>query len=278
MGKPLKWSFCLGAPLVACLLATGTPAREKAPPARKTHSLRRGLVLLDDRAAYAVNPEGGIDALDLQTGKLLWATPKGSYWPLAIQGNLLLARRRDPGKRNVIRISSLDLTQKGKVVKESAPIEFPAAWVGPDWNDPVSRYIGGAPPPPLPPGPQFRYEARLDGGKLLMAWEASWEGGPFVPGPRQEKKGVVEVSLAGGGVRLLPSDRKLAPVKEPKEIVVGQRKVLVGDVMTRTEPGKGIIATRVIPVLHAIDTRSGKEAWRRPLRGGSTTTINYLAP
>jgi hypothetical protein len=278
MGRLLKGSFCLGAALVACLLAAGTPAQEKAPPARQTHSLRAGLVLLDDRAAYAVNPEGGIDVVDLQTGKLLWSTQKGSYWPLAVQGNLLLARRREPGKRNVIRVSSLDLTQKGKVVKESGPIEFPAAWVGPGWNDPVSRYIGGAPPRPIPPGPQVRYEVRLGGGKLLMTWEASWEAGLLPPGIRQEHKGLVEVSLAGGGVRLLPSDRKLAPVKEPKDIVVGQRKLLILDVMTRTEPGKGIITTRIVPVLHAIDTRSGKEAWRRPLRGGSTTTVNYLAP
>jgi hypothetical protein len=286
MGQSINSLLILGALLAGSVVATPTQAQEGEAGPAKVQSFRAGLVLLDGEAAYAVNPSGGIDALDLQTGKLRWSTAPakgkdepggpnvlaqaGCYWPLAVDGRVLVVRERHPDRQKwkLARLVFLDLSQKGKVVKRFEPAEFPVAW----WNDPVFQSIGGAAPRPLPPPPVFRSETHIESGRLLLAWES----GSALPAAKQEtKRGVIEVDLKSGQVRALPSEKKLT---EPTEIVLGERRFTVTDATTLSKGGPGISSTSTFPILQAIDTQTGKSAWQHTLRGGSTVTVNYLAP
>ena len=286
MGKSTKWLFGLGALLGICFLASPIVAQEKrdAPPMVQK-SLRAGLVLLDEKTAYAVSPTGAMDAVDLQTGKVLWTvTPPrapdtnasgfehhGCYWPMAVDGRRLVVRERDSDmhKWKTIRILVLDLNQKGKVVKQF-DAELPGVW----WNDPIRHIAGGARLPP-PPVPVFRSESRIEDGKLFVAWESeSW----WMDRPEKEIKkgesGLIEVDLQSGKVRQRKSDKKTT---EPTQIVVGERKLTVIDVTTESRSGP-VTSSSTLPRLQAIDTKTGKVVWQRLLRGGWTFGANGLAP
>ncbi|MFO0969615.1 MAG: hypothetical protein U0793_28990 [Gemmataceae bacterium] len=280
--------------MVAAPLAAND--KESTPP-KAQKSLRAGLVLVDAKTAYLVNPLGGVDALDLQTGKVLWtaAPPKAEdaktgpsvfaqecFWPMAVTGRLLVVRERNPApeKSNTVRIVLVDLDHDGAIVKRFPPTEVPVAW----WNDHVVRSSGGAAPKPLPPAPVFRSESRIESGRLFIAWESVI---PIPATKTAKKSGVIEVDLESGKVRDATADKKHAEINEPEGIVVGERKLLVvdddgsaPDVPKLKEPPKvsGVSTTTIVPMLRAIDLRTGKVAWQRVLRGGSTVTINSLAP
>jgi hypothetical protein len=242
--------------------------KNKEGPA-KVQQLRGGLALFDGKVVYVVNPGGGIDARDVETGQVLWTTEKKLYWPLAVHGRLLVVRERDPQKANLVRLVFLDLDQKGKVVKQCEPVEFPAVW----WNDPISHYIGGA-PKPTPLVPVFHSENRIENGKLMIAWETGWIMG-LAKDATQVKKGLFAVDLESGKVQVLQAEKSFV---EPKEIVVGERKFTVIDVTTQSNPNVGINITSTVPKLLATDTKTGKVAWECVLRGGLTKTVNFLAP
>jgi hypothetical protein len=193
---------------------------------------------------------------------------------LTIHGNLLVTRERG-AKPNVVHITVLDLAQKGKVMKKSDAIEFPA-WVTIDWQDATFEHVGGAKrnPPAFRGATTLRREVRIEKGKVLFAWEA--DGQPRAD-EGKAKSGIAEMDLETGKVRMLPADKKLTELKELKEIVVGDRKFTVADI-TKRSGTRGISTTSTVPTLQAFNTNTNKLAWQRTLRGGSTTTVNQFAP
>ena len=242
----------------------------------KVQTLRGGHALFDEEAVYFVNPEAGIEAVNLKTGKSLWKTEKGSYWPLALADRRLVTREPNPKHANVIHIAILDLDQKGKLVKKSQPVELPAGATF-DWQTPHHRLVGGGKPRDEVrlPSPTARFETRIEDGKLLITWEAPIRNSE---GETETRSGATEVDLNSGAVRVVPGDKKLlAEQKAPPTIVIGKRTFDIIDITTQT--GKGASMTTVtVPTLRAIDTVSGKIAWTRTLRGGLTTTGNRFAP
>src|SRR5436309_799749 len=49
----------------------------------------------DDKVIYTVNNNGGIDALELASGKVRWSTPENDrrfYYPIAVVGERLITR------------------------------------------------------------------------------------------------------------------------------------------------------------------------------------------
>jgi hypothetical protein len=115
-------------------------------------SLRDSVIVDPQRAvAYVAAPAGGIEALDLSTGRPAW-TAANAAMPLAINGRLILTRGQEakPGARMPLVV----LDDTGRVVREAAA--------------------------PLPDGvralvddnamQRFRATARADGDSFVVTW------------------------------------------------------------------------------------------------------------
>jgi hypothetical protein len=130
---------------------------------------------------YVANASGGIDAIRLKDGTLLWSTREASR-PLIAYGNRLAALR---GNRVVV----LDVTQKGKKVFQSA--ELPLA--------------GGA-LTPQPGSVLLSVSAWLSRGDLVVKWVGAGyiHGGvtyerPAIEDMIRRARGVVRVGLGPRG-------------------------------------------------------------------------------
>jgi len=114
--------------------------------------LERGVVLdVDRRVAYAMAQAGGIEALDLASGRLLWSTTAGAR-PLALAGPWLLAQIENREGR--LRLAVLDVTARGRPVRELL----------------VPLPEGAAAPIDEPAGVEFRLTAASDGSTVELHW------------------------------------------------------------------------------------------------------------
>jgi hypothetical protein len=169
-------------------------------PAVGSVPLPAGLTDAARRTGFSGNAFGGIDAVDLTTGELLWRNNEAGR-PLLIDGGRLYAQAGT--RRNRLRVLAFDLARRGECVFESDPVVFPG-WV----------VTGEA------PGRSFRAGWRLEDGRLLLDWEAeAWsDGGGRSPGLafplRKHAAGLVRIDLDGGPVELLPAVRLTAHAKE----------------------------------------------------------------
>jgi len=77
----------------------------------------------DDKGevGYLANPKGGVDAVDLKSGKLLWHSDEASF-PLIVHKDRLLAQESHDA--DPIRIVALDVANKGKRVMASDAIQL----------------------------------------------------------------------------------------------------------------------------------------------------------
>jgi hypothetical protein len=167
-------------------------------------SLPGGVADPEGKTGYLANPQGGIDAVDLARGKLLWDTKAGSTL-LAFADNRLIAQAGVEGKGNQIRLVVLDTTNKGKLLLASKPVVFPE-WVS----------VG------VTHGRSFSAGARIIKNNLLLTWEArAWYAGGARPTPQIEKaarrhaSGVAQIDLKNGRVEMLSRD-KVPPTPGPK--------------------------------------------------------------
>src|SRR5262249_14500884 len=138
---------------------------------------------------------GGIDAVDLQTGKLLWTTNAASR-PLLVGGDQVVALAKVEGQKNTVRVVVLDASPKarGKFVRGSQPIEL-SEWL-------ISR---------VP-------EIQMDKGDLLLRWQATQYvfRGKF--GAGQVVHGhLARINLATGRVDRL-AEKDLPAPKLPQEL------------------------------------------------------------
>jgi outer membrane protein assembly factor BamB len=125
----------LGRILVVSLLVAvvnGTRAAD-ADPGVSVRSIPGGVVDATGQIGFVAGANGGIDALDLETGKVLWTSWKAAK-PIAVVGKKLIAWA--PGKD--VRIVVLDGAQEGKAILESDAVTLPR-WVGAPGRAPWSR-------------------------------------------------------------------------------------------------------------------------------------------
>lgn len=154
------------------------------------------------RAGFFSNDAGGIDAVDLTTGELLWRNSEAQR-PLLLDGGRLYAQAGT--RRNRLRVLVLDLTRKGECVFESDPVVFPG-WV----------VTGEA------PGRSFSSRWRLEDNRLLLNWEAAaWsDGGGRSPGLafplRKHADGLVRIDLDGAPPELLPAGKPVPATETPR--------------------------------------------------------------
>src|SRR5438132_7889666 len=111
--------------LLLVLLNAGTVAEAAAvrPGAAPTgFELRAGVVFDPSRAAlYLMNAHGGIDAIDIRSGRLLWTATRAAK-PLWVLDYLVIAQLNSDDR--VLRMAMLDARRSGSVVRETA-VELP---------------------------------------------------------------------------------------------------------------------------------------------------------
>ncbi|HZY86128.1 MAG TPA: hypothetical protein VFE78_14940, partial [Gemmataceae bacterium] len=139
--------------VVAKEVAAFTFLTTRPEPTTGSVPLPAGLSDHARRTGFFSNDAGGIDAIDLTAGELLWRNSEAQR-PLLLDGGRLYAQAGT--RRNRLRVLALDLARKGECVFESDPVVFPG-WV----------VTGEA------PGRSFSARWRLEDNRLLLNWEAA---------------------------------------------------------------------------------------------------------
>lgn len=185
--------------LPCCVLIGAAPAPLRSPQeprrtARAAAARERKIVLpggvadAGGRTGFFTNARGGIDAVDMSTGELLWDTIEAEV-PLQVMDDRLIAQAGT--RRNRIRILIFDLTRRGECLFESDVVVFP------DWV-----VTGEA------PGHSFACCWRLEQARLLLDWEArAWPAHKMRlsearKAPVQHAWGRAVIDLGSGQVRM----------------------------------------------------------------------------
>jgi hypothetical protein len=222
---------CSG-PLFLVLATALLPLPARAAPPADTGPeflvIPNGVTDPEGKVGYLTNPEGlgGIDAVNLADGKVLWST-KDATRPIALLGRKLVAQHA--GIRTLT-IVVLDTADRGKTLLEAKPLPFP------DW---VSVYNTW--------GRRFSSEAWLDGNDVIVKWEAHgfYQGGLTLPPELyksyiKDASGYDRVSLDSGKVDVLEGRPPVRPtLKLPKELAdVARGGVVIGSkvAVTAVEP------------------------------------------
>jgi hypothetical protein len=158
------------------------------------------------KTGFLPNASGGIDAVNLENGELLWDT-KLANRPLVAFEQKLAAYAPVEGKANQVRVLVFDGKEKGKKVAESDPVELPE-WVATG----------------LTHGRSFHATGKLVKGELHLAWEArAWYAGGARPTREIEERarkhaaGVAVVNLESGKVTMKDAEKADTP-KIPAEL------------------------------------------------------------
>ena len=115
-------------PAVLFFTFQGAPAPARAPaPVGVTPVALPGGGVADPagKVGFVPNPGGGIDALDLATGHLLWDTREAPR-PLLATADRLFTQAPAGRAAYQVWVVVLDTTRKGKRVLRSRPVAFPA--------------------------------------------------------------------------------------------------------------------------------------------------------
>jgi hypothetical protein len=151
----------------------------------------------DKRTGYVGDTSGGVNAIDLLSGESIWTSDVVAR-PLIVQEGRLAALRSVAEQASILRIVVLDRHDRGRLLLESDPIEFPG-WAYPS----------------IVPADTFRYQTSLEEDDLLLEWEAhaTYRGGAPPPShiqarANQAAAGVARIDLRTGKVQMLPLPRK----------------------------------------------------------------------
>jgi hypothetical protein len=171
-----------------------------------------GVADSEGRTGFITGSDGHIDALDLQSGNVLWRTAEQAR-PVALVGTRLAAWSPVPDKANRLRVLVFDTTQEGKLTLEAIPVTFP------DWVA-----VG------LTHGRTFSVTGEAAGDNVLLRWEAhAFYAGGAPPPPeviraaKKDAAGVAQVGLKSGKVRML--DVKEVPSPNPAPVPQALKEV-----------------------------------------------------
>ncbi len=178
------------------LLAAPAPAVKPQPEAISSIRMPAGIADTEARIGFFASAAGGIEAIDLAKGKVLWQTHEGQR-PLLLDGDHLLAQAGT--KRNRLRILRLNIKHNGDCDFESDPLVLPA-WV----------VTGEA------HGHSFTAQWHTEKHHLVLNWEASaWYTGKTRPTPeealaaRKHARGIARFDLRTGQIDIQPATPSL---------------------------------------------------------------------
>jgi hypothetical protein len=240
----------LGVAVVACTSATGA-AQDKAGKQPTQNLPGAGVGDPNLKKGVFPNATGGLDAIDLESGKLLWSAKEASH-PLLVTANRVYAWAPIAGKGNQVRVAIFDLAD-GKRLLESQPVVFP------DWVSVGVTY-----------GRSFGAAVRQDDGDVYFIWEArAWYAGGARPTPeieeaaRKNASGVFRIDLDTGKSAVVPADKAPAVAKAPIPGEVQNVKVGAMQLRFRDDGVKGN-PTQRRRTLEAVNA-AGKIVWEREI-------------
>lgn len=228
--------------------APGAAFGQLAKPAVKPLMLESGSgveladgVVVDGarRVAYVMAPRGGIDAVELESGAALWTSATAAR-PLLLAGDLLLAQAEEsePGRLDLISFDVRDGRRGGL----EAGVDLPEGV--------RARLHDGA-------RSSFRVRAGLDGGDVVLSWQATEVGGGelqgYLPGPEEGSapaakafrrlEGAVALDLDSGAVR--PFAKAVLAPPSLDALPQGQAKGLAGRLFTSADRRHLLASDRV---------------------------------
>ena len=180
--------------LAVALVLGAAQVRAADAPAPGVPVAGVGIISGDQKTVFLPAKDGGVEAVDLMRGLVLW-TNKDANKLAGGSGKLVLAWAGDEKKANVFRVVAMD-AETGKTVGKSDPITLP------DWASTSKTW-----------GRSFRTAASVDGEGVVVVWNAgaSYAGGAR-PTPeieaaaRKNESGAVKFDPKTGKVSAL--DRK----------------------------------------------------------------------
>lgn len=188
--------------------------------------------------------KGGMDAVDLKTGKTIWQT-KAARQPLIVAGDLVLAELR---QGHSVKVVGFDVGT-GRKLLESELIKLP------EWASAGDVSIFGH---------SFEAVAWVVNGELLYRWEArTFYAGGAAPSPEilaaaaKHAAGLAKVHLQTGKVTELAGEKPVAAIPG-RELQNGGRKFSL-------EMGQQTAGFNVPRKLRAIDAMNGKVIWEIPV-------------
>ena len=123
-------------------------------PGAQAAALHDGVVIdADGGAAYVMSPQGGIDALDLTTGNVMWKSAAAAK-PLLVKGGTLVAQARS-GRSGELLVVALDAKRGAE--RERVAVEIPASL--------RAQVTDG-------PSQAFRVEAFSSADSIFVTWTA----------------------------------------------------------------------------------------------------------
>src|SRR5262249_16848639 len=152
--KEARMSFAfhaIAAVPVFLVLVTGVAAQQLQD--NQPVPLPLGVASPDGQTGFVRNKTGGIDAIDLVSGALLWSSSKGIRPFLC--GRRLLVQTLVKDKPGTIQLALLDPAQKGKLVWRSKAFDLPQGWLVVNGED-----------------HGFDGRASFEDGKLTFEWRA----------------------------------------------------------------------------------------------------------
>jgi hypothetical protein len=237
--------------LTALVVAAPLPAADAPTPGVPVVGV--GMVSGDQKTVFLPAKDGGIEAIDLATGKILWSNKEGSKLAGA-SDKLVLAWVGDK-KANEFRVVALD-GETGKTAGKSDPIALP------DW-----AVTGRA------HGRTFRTAAKTDGENVTVAWQAGafYAGGAaptaeILAAAKKDASGIAKFDLKTGKVAVANGKPKDDDFKAGP---AGGFTNKIGGYEFRSEeqfpgfkPGAPMVTKVTFTVL-----KDNKEVWKRELAG-----------
>lgn len=139
---------------VILLVSTPVVAGQSAPAGAPIFEIRHGVIVDAARGAlYLGKPNGGIEAVELSTGRSLWTSGEAAL-PLALDNRLLLTQAEQVPAGQRLRLVVLDACAEGRKVVESL------AALPPDVRALVADELGRS----------FRATAERDQDGFLVSW------------------------------------------------------------------------------------------------------------
>ena len=236
--------------------ATPQPSKEEVRKTASSFEFRSGVIVDPDRSAvYLMNIQGGIDAVDLASGKLLWRTNRAAK-PLLCHEDLLVAQTEPPVGQQFLRIALLN-TREITADPRFVDIPLPA-----DVQATIDEGMESS----------FSAAARMHEGALVLSWRYIYRritGHP--PGPDDQAldrkvAGSVRIDIPTGQID--PIDEMVAVPEPELPAAVFQRKE------AQAPPGP---VCRVSNVLVAIERATFEGKQRVSLKRWDAETGEALA-